>query len=185
MDYENPADNLCRYMPKHLQRAPGAMQPTVGFGSHVPSMMNYPTTSTLAPPSTMIDTTTTSSAALTSSAMSSLPASSFETGSQDSSYLQDSYNQDDVSATTSSFQSRNLTNMISRSSTLPPPLLVRNNSIVYQSGQYLQRNPTPGNFIRTRNCLADENFCSIVSVVRIEVMNDSLVSRFWAMERLV
>lgn len=38
-------------------------------------------------------------------------------------------------------------------------------------------------YVRTRACLDDENFCSIVSIVRIEFSNDNISSRFWAMER--
>lgn len=37
--------------------------------------------------------------------------------------------------------------------------------------------------IRTRYCYSDENFCSVVSVVRIEYINNELQSRFWALER--
>lgn len=40
-------------------------------------------------------------------------------------------------------------------------------------------------FIKTRPCVDDENFCSVVSVVRIEYVNDTLTSKFWALERLV
>ena len=41
----------------------------------------------------------------------------------------------------------------------------------------------PGSFIKTRHCQEDENFCSIVSVVRIEFVQDNLYSKFWALER--
>lgn len=39
--------------------------------------------------------------------------------------------------------------------------------------------------IRSRACVDDENFCSVVSVFRIEYINDTLTTKFWAMERLV
>lgn len=37
--------------------------------------------------------------------------------------------------------------------------------------------------IRTRYCHDDEHFCSVVSIVRIEFINDKLNTKFWALER--
>lgn len=37
--------------------------------------------------------------------------------------------------------------------------------------------------IRTRSCTVGENFCSVVSVSKIEYVNDRSVSKFWALER--
>jgi len=45
------------------------------------------------------------------------------------------------------------------------------------------RSILPNNSIRIRPCMEDENFCSIVSVVRLEFVQDNLYSKFWALER--
>lgn len=52
-------------------------------------------------------------------------------------------------------------------------------------GYFPQNRPlmSTGGFIRKRACFEDENFCSIVSVVRLEFANDTLITKFWAMER--
>lgn len=39
------------------------------------------------------------------------------------------------------------------------------------------------NTIRVRPCMDDENFCSIVSIVRLEFVQENLYQKFWALER--
>lgn len=38
-------------------------------------------------------------------------------------------------------------------------------------------------FIRTRQCLDSEHFCSIVSISRVEFANEKFHQKFWALER--
>lgn len=45
------------------------------------------------------------------------------------------------------------------------------------------RSLVANNSIRIRPCLEDENFCSIISVVKLEFVQDNLYSKFWALER--
>lgn len=55
-----------------------------------------------------------------------------------------------------------------------------------QSGSFFSmanQRASSNTHVRTRPCLDDENFCSIVSIVKIEFSNDNISSKFWAMER--
>lgn len=206
MDYENPADNLCRVM-KHHHRSPSGLhnQPNLAHtGFHSNPMVNYPTQTTTA-------TSLTSSA---SNYNTILPSSPEALVSSAQHYPMSQYDdsssivQLEAPSTSSSlFQNsplQNYNNNLSHghnddtqlvnpstNSTLNQQQVQaqqQNSLLPVHHGPYPQvqhRVPPPGNYIRSRPCLEDENFCSIVSVVRIEFINDNLVSRFWAMERLV
>lgn len=204
MDYENPADNLCRVM-KHHHRSPSGLhnQPNMahtGFLSN--PMMNFPTQTTT-PTSPTSPTSPTRNTMLPSSPEALVSSAQHSSMSP---YDDSSSVQLETSSTPSSL-SRNLplhnyNNNLSHEQTDDTQLVnpstnltlnqqqvhsqQKNSLLPVHHGPYPQvqhRVLPPGNYIRSRPCLEDENFCSIVSVVRIEFINDNLVSRFWAMER--
>lgn len=198
MDYENPNDNACRYMPKPVHRAtslPAAV--TLGHASSS-SMMNYspstttPPMSTLSTSSSLTQPQTSSTTSSQASSSNSMPSEVAPTSWQDSAEAGYHHNGDSDAtsgaglSSRESAQSAKNSNNSNNSASMVTPLrdsnaLTYNTPSVYLPHRIQQ--PPPGNLIRTRTCLDDENFCSIVSVVRIEFSNDTLVSRFWAMER--
>lgn len=186
MDYENPADNPCRFMPKQIHRAP--LQAAVGLAT---SMMNYAptTTTTITPLGTTPSTSNSKTSSLISpnsqtSSSNLMPSMSNTAPSHDLGYYYGDSSSELAPTSAPAFsQSHESAQSPNYSTTMMTPL--RASSLGFNANPYSHRTPPPGNFIRTRTCLDDENFCSIVSVVRIEFLNDSLVSRFWAMERLV
>lgn len=143
MDYENPADNLCRSLRHHQRGSPA-------IGGH--NLMLESPFATPSKPGPARDSATLTSAAPEPDLR---PSSSQEELGQSGD--QSSPNQ------TSSNQS---------SSALARP---------FQNQAHRAQQAT--NYIRTRACSAEENFCSVVSIVRIEIVSDNLYSRFWAMER--
>lgn len=205
MDYENTADNLCRVMNPHHRSPtnPGFHQQLQTSGHHPTSMMYHAQTTTTT-------STVASTAAITSNAYSSpmtdgsLQANNHQNLMSPNGYKSSNHYDDestlstehDTSTTESvnypaqaTMNANNNNNNMSHTeyddSQSVNTSLVQHQSTAHH-GYYphnQHRNWPPTNYIRTRQCDEGENFCSIVSVVRIEFVNDSLLSRFWAMER--
>lgn len=198
MDYEDPADNLCRVMKNHHRSTSGLLhQPSnlANVGYHSSPMMNYPTQTQA--------TTTSTSTTIRPTDNTMMPSNPESLVSpplvQQSPYDDSSSVQLGVSSTQASLLQtsplHNHNNMshghyddtqLVNSNTNATAQQQQNSTLPVHHGPFHQvqhRVQPPGNVIRTRPCLEDEHFCSIVSVVRIEFINDNLVSRFWAMER--
>lgn len=202
MDYENPTDNMCRNMlPQY--KAPSLRQSNLAHtGFHSNPMMIYPsstpTTTTETNPTSDYNTLIPSSPEALVSSAQNYPMSQFDDSSSvqlesptttQSSLLQNpphhDYNNslslghnDDtklVNSSTNTSHNQQQAQSKQQNSLLP----VRRGP--YPHVQF--RPPPPLNYIRSRPCVEDENYCSIVSVVRIEFLSDNIVSRFWALER--
>lgn len=197
MDYENPSDNLCRVMKlSHRSLPPNLHHQQTSSGHHYYS----PTTTT---------TTTTATTSTTQAAMKTIDDFSSPLEQSGSGGLASSRDGELELATTIT-PSHNITDstaayldangQLMSNTTMPGhqyPLQqdqqqqLQTTSLAPSTAQHghhyshiiPQYRTPPSNFIRTRQCLDDENFCSIVSVVRLEFTNDNLYPKFWAMER--
>lgn len=155
MDYDNPADNSCRVM-RQQNRLPS-----------LPNMHQSHQTSNL-----------------DGSVNPSYPTTINSHLNQNSAQITDSYTST-TTAVSSVINKNGYSNQHQASDNVTNQAH-SNQTLVndqYLASQALGLRNSPDGFIRTRPCFEDENFCSIVSVVRIEFANDNLIARFWAMER--
>lgn len=165
MDFENSADNPCRVM-KHPYRLQSGQQQAHQFHHPQASMMNYGV----------------QSQSQSSPAEASLPSSPL-------------YEDSALGSQSDSTQSSQIEaqghepSVVGSNATLAKQNPMVHNVVAQQQQQqhgfypHLHSRLQSANFIRSRPCAETENYCSIVSVVRIEFVNDTLFSKFWALER--
>lgn len=186
MDYENPADNLCRVMRPHHHRSSSNMyqQTSSSHHYHQTHQMTATTTTTIhpySPETSSLAYTQTPAALPLISGSSPLDVESSLDSVPSTTTITPSYNVSDASTHFDDTQYANTTTASYQQQQAGSMTPVAHHGQHHHLTQH--RLPPPNNFIRTRPCFEDENFCSIVSVVRIEFANDNLFSRFWAMER--
>lgn len=191
MDYESSTENICRHLGNHIRSS--ASHPQTGAGHlHYPHQTPIMTTTT---------TTTTEANEFINNERSQLPHTAALMSS--TSGYDDSMSYSDTTTMTTA-TSTSLSNFMSNSdhpddskyadhpnkAQTPYKNSAINSNTTQMAPQpgdrrRIPQNRTifPGGFIKTRQCLNDENFCSIVSVVRIEFVQDNIYSKFWALER--
>lgn len=180
MDYESSTDNICRT----LRTESGLNHPhsqSTGhfghFGHHQPSTTTTTSTTTISTTETS-DQYDQSRLAVTEALVAS-PGSNeaFYTGAtsnQPFSKHSTRFNQHNDTANVN-------TSLINFGSSTAP---TTDNSSLYSQKRIIPQRPVMPNYkIETRDCTDDENFCSIVSVVRIEFVQESFYPKFWALER--
>lgn len=167
MDYENPEDNLCRVMRPHHNSPSGSQQNShklVNIGHHTTPMIGY------APTTTTTTTTTTG-----------LYANPID--DEEDRHLGSSSPRSPIGDSTSD-DGQSMTNSTGNSTLIQQRHQHQSSIFTAHHGNQAQtRLLPPTGLVRTRPCLEDENFCSIVSIVRKEFVNGNVLSRFWAMER--
>lgn len=180
MDYDNPADNLCRIMRPHHQRStPNLYQQTSSSHHYIQSTTTTTTTTT----------STTTAATLNSDSFNANNPTELDSTHSSNSTISTGESSSNTSIGSGDQHGQYLNTTLAgktaaggqATSTLSP-LVSTTSSSLAQQHHHIRQQPS-GNYIRTRSCFDDENFCSIVSVVRIEFVNDNLISKFWAMER--
>ena len=182
MDYESSTDNICRTLKSHDR------SPNYQLNSHPQSNAGHLHFAHMsASPTTQTTTTTTTFTTEPSNQydQSSLPSAGALVASSpgDRSY-QDT-------TTTSNYHTKNgqYDDTTSVNTTSLARMETSTAATTPVSSSYNQRRVVPSrtvmhnNDIRTRQCMEDENFCSIVSVVRIEFVQENFYPKFWALER--
>lgn len=160
MDYENPANNYCRFMKRMIQKQHQQ------HASSSPLSSNY-------------DLNNVQSQYNALRLRNQHLHANQDTSSQNQISSQHLVNGQNNNSTTNN-------NLVQYNNQFADANLFMNNSTSTQKfseNGYSLIESTQYNGIRTRYCYSDENFCSVVSVVRIEYINNELQSRFWALER--
>lgn len=159
IEFDNQSDNPCRHMRMPAARAGFPIRHQyLGQAPSSTTTTTTTTTSTVATVNAPISATTTTTTTTTNSVQ------GFEIGKNYSEIQQPYQGQKGLS-------------------------IYRNESISLSSDMIKQQQQQSSELhsddlsIRTRQCFDDENFCSIVSVVRVEFSNDSFKHKFWALER--
>lgn len=192
MDYENPDDNLCRAMKKNQQQQTAGYHPHSGMSYSQPADSPYITSTTVSSSTHEAPTTDNKQPNVIKSAgadhsspgyydeyATTTSATLLSSADHHNGHPQRQFNRNSSAAPVQS-TSDNSTAIMHPSSHHGPTANQHHHYGYFPQG----RAPAPpSDIIRTRPCLEGENFCSIVSIVRIEFVNENAKSIFWAMER--